>query len=78
MSAFLIVLPLESMAHGLFHELGNCLGGTCVGYAVVIPTNFCRYSYYDVFPLHGSVSVLLARRGNAVLLLVFFNNYIQI
>ncbi|KAI1239287.1 hypothetical protein IHE44_0012402, partial [Lamprotornis superbus] len=41
MSAFLIVLPLESMAHGLFHELGNCLGGTCVGYAVVIPTNFC-------------------------------------
>lgn len=43
MSVFLIVLPLESMAHGLFHELGNCLGGTCVGYAVVIPTNFCRY-----------------------------------
>ncbi|XP_068026054.1 transmembrane protein 168 [Melanerpes formicivorus] len=41
MSAFLIVLPLESMAHGLFHELGNCLGGTCVGYAVVIPTSFC-------------------------------------
>ncbi|NXP72298.1 TM168 protein, partial [Ramphastos sulfuratus] len=41
MNAFLIVLPLESMAHGLFHELGNCLGGTCVGYAVVIPTNFC-------------------------------------
>ncbi|XP_053927458.1 transmembrane protein 168 isoform X2 [Cuculus canorus] len=41
MSAFLIVLPLESMAHGLFHELGNCLGGTCVGYAVVVPTNFC-------------------------------------
>ncbi|XP_039363312.1 transmembrane protein 168 isoform X2 [Mauremys reevesii] len=41
MSVFLIVLPLESMAHGLFHELGNCLGGTCVGYAVVIPTNFC-------------------------------------
>ncbi|XP_044534975.1 transmembrane protein 168 [Gracilinanus agilis] len=43
LSMFLIVLPLESMAHGLFHELGNCLGGTCVGYAVVIPTNFCRY-----------------------------------
>ncbi|XP_069484010.1 transmembrane protein 168 [Ambystoma mexicanum] len=41
MSVFLIVLPLESMAHGLFHELGNCLGGTCVGYAIVIPTNFC-------------------------------------
>lgn len=77
MSAFLIVLPLESMAHGLFHELGNCLGGTCVGYAVVIPTNFCRYSCH-VFQLHGSVSVLLTHRGNAVLLLVFFNNYIQI
>uniref|UniRef100_A0A8C5M769 Transmembrane protein 168 n=1 Tax=Leptobrachium leishanense TaxID=445787 RepID=A0A8C5M769_9ANUR len=44
MSVFLIVLPLESMAHGLFHELGNCLGGTCVGYAVVIPTNFCSPS----------------------------------
>nr|XP_033814551.1 transmembrane protein 168 [Geotrypetes seraphini] len=41
MSVFLMVLPLESMAHGLFHELGNCLGGTCVGYAVVIPTSFC-------------------------------------
>jgi hypothetical protein len=41
LSMFLIVLPLESMAHGLFHELGNCLGGTSVGYAIVIPTNFC-------------------------------------
>ncbi|KAG2459771.1 transmembrane protein 168 [Polypterus senegalus] len=40
-SALLIVLPLESLAHGLFHELGSCLGGTCVGYAIVIPTNYC-------------------------------------
>ncbi|KAI5616206.1 transmembrane protein 168 [Silurus asotus] len=38
---FLLVLPLESLAYGLFYELGNCLGGTCVGYAVVIPTNYC-------------------------------------
>lgn len=42
---FLLVLPLESLAHGLFHELGNSLGGTCVGYGVVIPTNYCRYSF---------------------------------
>lgn len=40
----LLILPLESLFHGLFYELGNSLGGTCVGYAVVIPTNYCRYS----------------------------------
>nr|XP_055045702.1 transmembrane protein 168-A [Misgurnus anguillicaudatus]XP_055045703.1 transmembrane protein 168-A [Misgurnus anguillicaudatus] len=38
MSVFLVVLPLESLVYGLFHELGSCLGGTCVGYAVVIPS----------------------------------------
>lgn len=43
LSALLVVLPLESLAHGLFHELGGCLGGTCVGYALVIPTSYCRY-----------------------------------
>lgn len=41
LSMFLLVLPLESLFHGLFYELGNSLGGTCVGYAVVIPTNYC-------------------------------------
>ncbi|XP_019748871.1 transmembrane protein 168-like [Hippocampus comes] len=41
LSTFLLVLPLESVFHGLFHELGSSLGGTCVGYAVVIPTNYC-------------------------------------
>lgn len=41
LSVFLLVLPLESLFHGLFYELGNSLGGTCVGYALVIPTNYC-------------------------------------
>lgn len=41
-SIFLLVLPLESLFHGLFYELGSSLGGTSVGYAVVIPTNYCR------------------------------------
>ncbi|CAF98411.1 unnamed protein product [Tetraodon nigroviridis] len=40
-SVFLLVLPLESLFHGLFYELGRALGGTSVGYAVVIPTNYC-------------------------------------
>ncbi|XP_056133301.1 transmembrane protein 168-A [Lampris incognitus] len=41
LGALLLVLPLESLTHGLFHELGSCLGGTCVGYALVIPTSYC-------------------------------------
>uniref|UniRef100_H3DME7 Transmembrane protein 168a n=1 Tax=Tetraodon nigroviridis TaxID=99883 RepID=H3DME7_TETNG len=41
LSALLLVLPLESMAYCLFHELGGCLGGTCAGYALVIPTAYC-------------------------------------
>lgn len=41
LGVFLMVLPLESLAHGLFHELGSGLGGTCVGYALVVPTSYC-------------------------------------
>uniref|UniRef100_A0A8C5AJ75 Transmembrane protein 168 n=1 Tax=Gadus morhua TaxID=8049 RepID=A0A8C5AJ75_GADMO len=41
-SVSLLVLLLESLFHGLFYELGNSLRGTCVGYAVVIPTNYSR------------------------------------
>ncbi|KAM9807457.1 transmembrane protein 168-like [Neosynchiropus ocellatus] len=40
-SMCLLVLPVESLFHGLFQELGSSLGGTCVGYAIVIPTNYC-------------------------------------
>ncbi|CAL8386258.1 transmembrane protein 168-A [Gadus morhua] len=41
LSALLVVVHLEALAHGLFHDLGSCLGGTCVGYALVIPTALC-------------------------------------
>ncbi|XP_026218642.1 transmembrane protein 168-A [Anabas testudineus] len=44
LSALLVVLPLESLTHGLFHELGSCLGGTCVGYALVIPNTYSSAS----------------------------------
>ncbi|XP_077988254.1 transmembrane protein 168-like [Glandiceps talaboti] len=42
LSMFLIVLPIECMQLGLLYELGKSLGGTCVGYALVAPSNFCR------------------------------------
>ncbi|XP_008399272.1 transmembrane protein 168-A [Poecilia reticulata] len=44
LSALLVVLPLESLTHGLFQDLGSCLGGTCAGYALVIPTIYSSAS----------------------------------
>uniref|UniRef100_A0A8C6TWI3 Transmembrane protein 168a n=1 Tax=Neogobius melanostomus TaxID=47308 RepID=A0A8C6TWI3_9GOBI len=41
LSALLVVLPVESLTHALFYELGSSLGGTCVGYALVVPTAYC-------------------------------------
>ncbi|XP_035675804.1 transmembrane protein 168-like isoform X1 [Branchiostoma floridae] len=38
--AFLfIVLPVEITIHGLLHDLGRSVGGTCIGYAMVAPSN---------------------------------------
>ncbi|XP_038054487.1 transmembrane protein 168-like [Patiria miniata] len=42
MASWLVVLPIESMLHGVLYELGSTLGGTCTGYAVVGPSAFCR------------------------------------
>ena len=42
MAAWLVVLPLEGMLHGLLYELAGALGGTCTAYAVVGPSSFCR------------------------------------
>ncbi|XP_026875571.2 transmembrane protein 168-A [Electrophorus electricus] len=61
MSMFLMVLSLESLAHGLFHELGNCLGGTSVGYAVIVPINFCSVDGQPALLPHEQVLELNAR-----------------
>ncbi|KAJ8047022.1 hypothetical protein HOLleu_05896 [Holothuria leucospilota] len=42
LGAWLAVLPIEVLIHGLFCELGNTLGGTCTGLALVGPSSFCR------------------------------------
>ncbi|PIK62757.1 putative transmembrane protein [Apostichopus japonicus] len=42
LGAWLAVIPLEVMVHGLLCELGNTLGGTCTGLALVGPSSFCR------------------------------------
>ena len=41
-SSFLIVMPIESMVYSVLSSLGKCLGGTAIGYAVVIPCHNCR------------------------------------
>ena len=41
-SSFLIVMPVESMVYSVLSSLGKCLGGTAIGYAVVIPCYNCR------------------------------------
>lgn len=38
----LIILPLDSMAISLFHNLGSYLGGTCTGFGLVAPANLLR------------------------------------
>lgn len=42
LGAWLAVIPLEVIVHGLLCELGNTLGGTCTGLALVGPSAFCR------------------------------------
>ncbi|XP_076851281.1 transmembrane protein 168-A [Brachyhypopomus gauderio] len=60
MGLFLLVLPLESLAHGLFHELGSGLGGTCVGYAVIVPTGYCSVDGQPTLLPHEQVLELNA------------------
>ncbi len=47
-ACLLIVLPIEVLFHGVLHELGSTLGGTCTGYAVVGPSAFCRSVYFVI------------------------------
>ncbi|KAM9753899.1 transmembrane protein 168-like [Menidia menidia] len=65
-STFLLVLPLEALFHGLFYELGNSLGGTSVGYAVVVPTNYCSPDGQPTLLPPGQVQEL-NRRSTAML-----------
>lgn len=37
LSLFLVMFPIEGMTLSLFWELGDHLGGTCIGYALVAP-----------------------------------------
>lgn len=41
-SSFLIVMPMESMVYSVLLSLGKCLGGTAIGYAVVLPCHEYR------------------------------------
>ncbi|RVE71556.1 hypothetical protein OJAV_G00052890 [Oryzias javanicus] len=58
---FILIFTLESLFHGLFYELGNTLGGTCVGYAVVIPTNICSPDGQPILLPPGQVQELNKR-----------------
>ncbi|KAI3371105.1 hypothetical protein L3Q82_023737 [Scortum barcoo] len=66
LSLLVLVLPLECLFHGLFYELGNSLGGTCVGYAVVIPTNYCSPDGQPTLLPPGQVEEL-NRRSTGIL-----------
>ena len=41
-SSFLIVMSVESMVYSVLSSLGKHLGGTAIGYAVVIPLRVCN------------------------------------
>lgn len=41
-SSFLIVMPVELMVYSILASLGSCLGGTSIGFALVIPIFKCR------------------------------------
>ena len=41
-SSFFIVMPMESMVYSILSSLGKCLGGTAIGYAVVLPCHDYR------------------------------------
>lgn len=41
-SSFLIVMPIECMVYSVLSSLARCLGGTAIGYAVVLPCHECN------------------------------------
>lgn len=45
MGLAMIILPIEAVTLSLFSELGDNLGGTCTGYALIAPYTGQRYVY---------------------------------